>query len=408
MTEQQTKQAGRPPRSPVVRPWIAGGGLHRTGANLVAVAVGAIAGYISWLHLYALGMSQPVTDGLSADQEKLAAGLTPFSIDGMILVGTLKLRAARLDSKPAHWAAYLAVVLGVGLTMAGNIASAPDAFWAQVLAAAPPAAFLVSVEVLAGKPLTRNLWDTIGAWRDQRRTAKLAKAQTKAQGQKPGGGERATTVERVAVPGPASQAPVAKTRRANDRPGSPQREASPVPTVADPQPDNTPDTAEPVSNPQPQQPPAERPAAEPDDRTPHAGTPRMSPSRRRVLARQAAATAATDTTWARDEQGRVIGTNARPARMVDGRVLAGPELRADARRRVRDAINGGAGSKGLGTWIAGQYDPPMGKRWGQVLVAELTSTEPAEPVEGTPGIRSPEAGPAADDELPAGREPVTV
>lgn len=153
-----TTRADRPSR---VKPWIAAGGLHRLGANLVTVAVGGIAGYISWLHLFALGMSQPVTLGLTAEQEQTAAMLTPFSIDGMIVAGTLKLRQARIEARPAHWAAYAAVILGVALTMAGNIASAPDAFWAQMLAAAPPAAFLVSVEVLMGRPLSRNLWDLI-------------------------------------------------------------------------------------------------------------------------------------------------------------------------------------------------------------------------------------------------------
>jgi hypothetical protein len=166
-----TTRADRPSR---VRPWIAAGGLHRLGANLVTVAVGGIAGYISWLHLFALGMSQPVTLGLTAEQEQTAAMLTPFSIDGMIVAGTLKLRQARIEARPAHWAAYAAVILGVALTMAGNIASAPDETWARVLAAAPPAAFLVSVEVLMGRPLTRNLWDILrDAWarRPRRKTS---------------------------------------------------------------------------------------------------------------------------------------------------------------------------------------------------------------------------------------------
>lgn len=153
------------------------GMLHRSGANFVTVGIGAIAGYISWLHLYALGTSQPLTPGLSIEQEHTVAALTPFSIDGLILAGTLKLREARLADRPAHWAAYLAVLLGVGLTLAGNIASAPDALWARVLAAAPPAAFLISVEVLAGKPLTRNLWEILRElWhRGQRHLADQAK-----------------------------------------------------------------------------------------------------------------------------------------------------------------------------------------------------------------------------------------
>jgi hypothetical protein len=192
--------------------------LHRSGANLVTVGIGGIAGYISWLHLYALGTSQPLTPGLSTQQEHTVAALTPFSIDGLILAGTLKLREARLAGHPAHWAAYLAVLLGVGLTLAGNIASAPDALWARVLAAAPPAAFLISVEVLAGKPLTRNLWEIIRDLWHRTRTAKpKAEKAPEKPAEAPEKPAEATTPQ--TVPTPPAPKPAPATRKPAGRAG---------------------------------------------------------------------------------------------------------------------------------------------------------------------------------------------
>ena len=221
-----------PPEPVPAKPvgWVASGGLHRLGANLVTIMVGGIAGYISWLHLYALGLSQPLTPGLVERQEHLAAGLTPFSIDGMILAGTLKLRQARIENRPAHWAAYAAVILGVALTMAGNIASAPDAFWAQVLAAAPPAAFLVSVEVLAGRPLTKNLWDMI---RDSWARRKAHRAARKPAGQQVAKTKAIPPAKPAEKPAAAPEppgvpAPTPRPRKAAERPAVPAAGTAPV------------------------------------------------------------------------------------------------------------------------------------------------------------------------------------
>jgi hypothetical protein len=297
--------------------WVAQGGLHRLGANVVTVVVGTIAGYISWLHLYALGMSQPLTPGLSHSQEKLAAGLTPFSIDGMIMLGTLKLRQARIEQRPAHWAAYAAVILGVALTMAGNIASAPPSIWAQVLAAAPPAAFLVSVEVLAGKPLTKNLWEMIrDLW--QRRAARRA----------------AHKADR------AARAVAAKTR--------------PAPPVAKP-------AQKPVEASAPRVGRSAR--VKPVSRASRTVSPASEPEK---------GTPESDDGPIRDLDGRLVGTKRIPAREVDGRPLIGEDLKEDARARVRARLAAGEDQRGLGSWVARQYDPPMSVRWGQELVAEVT------------------------------------
>lgn len=334
----------REPRPPRVRPWVAAGGLHRASGNLVTVGIGSIAGYISWLHLYALGTSQPLTPGLSARQEHTVAALTPFSIDGLILVGTLKLRQARLEDRPAHWAAYMAVLLGVGLTLAGNIASAPDALWARILAAAPPAAFLISVEVLAGKPLTRNLWDLLRlAWRSVLawRSARSA-AQDKHPGARPSAQPAAPAPTPVPAPLPAPEAPVGPAAV-----NGPER-------------------------------PAERPT--PRVRVSAPAQPRAAATRGGGRGNGAA-------------PGLVTGSKTRPARLVGDVVLEGDALKQSARsmaaRELDRRVATGQGTEearvGLGAWTARQYNPPMSDRWGQERVAEVPDPEP-----------QPAGGPAAD------------
>jgi hypothetical protein len=125
----------------------------RGAANTMTILVGAAAGYLSWRHLNHLGL----TKGLDV----ISAALTAAPIDGMIVVGTLQLRAARKAGRPAHWSAYLCVIVGVAATIGGNIAAAPANLWARILFAIPPLAFLLSIEALFGKPLTRNLWELI-------------------------------------------------------------------------------------------------------------------------------------------------------------------------------------------------------------------------------------------------------
>lgn len=321
-------------KSPRVRPWVKSGGLHRVGGNLVTVGVGAVAGYLSWMHLYALGQAQPDTLGLSTQQHEQAAALTPFAIDGMILAGTLKLRQARVEGRPAPPAAYAAVVFGVALTMAGNIASAPNAFWAQVLAAAPPGAFLVCVEILTGRPMTQNLWDVLRGWlaAARRRRLEHAAARDARPAKSPVDGEPVKTVD-----------------------------PRPIAVEAEPQPMTEP----PDPTPEPRPAPAVRSIVPPP-----------TPVRPRPAPRKAAAAPA-----APPEPEVITGTKTRPERRVGGVILSTEALKADARQRLADQLNGGAAREGLGTWVSRQYDPPMSPRWGQERLAEVVAARPAATVE---------------------------
>lgn len=302
-------------------------------ANLATIAIAAIAGYISWLHLFALGMSQQSTSGLSETQETLAAQLTPFSLDGMILVGTLKLRQSRLEGRPAHWASYAAVFLGVIGTIAGNVASAPDSITARLLAAAPPVAFLLAVEALFGRPLSRTLWEILrGAWerRAERRQQRHADR------------ERGARDERARYgPDPArsDRPPVVKVRA----------EAEPVGLAQ---------TSE-----KPQEP--SKPSGQTEVRAaaPKAAVRPLAPAPD-VL---------------RDDAGRVVGTKRNPARLLtDGTLLVGDLLKADARRRATVWLAAGEARNGLAPRLAGAYDPPMSTRWAQERIAELPKQDAEE------------------------------
>lgn len=307
--------------------------LGKIVANLATLAVAAIAGYISWLHLYALGMAQAETAGINPDQEKLAAQLTPFAIDGMILVGTLMLRQARMGNRPAHWAAYAAVVLGVAGTIAGNVASAPDSTTARLLAAAPPIAFLLGAEALLGRPLQKNLWDLIKGWWSAWR------------------GSRA---RRDPKPSPAPvEAPVVRK-----------------PIRAD--------VAPPLSGQ-----PAERPAASPAPRPRPVAA--ASPRKRAERPSRPVSAPVPFDDYPRDSEGRVVGSSRFPAREVDGVVLTEKALKADGRRRLSAWLAEGEAAglspeearQGLGARVGREYDPPMSERWGQILLKEMT--EPVAP-----------------------------
>jgi len=113
------------------------------GATVAAVAcVGLVAAVLSYRHQYELAAGH----GESA----LTARLVPFSIDGLLLAGTLAvLDAARRARGPA-WAARITVALGVAMTLWANTVHGL-AFGAAgvVISGWPPIALIAAVEVLA-------------------------------------------------------------------------------------------------------------------------------------------------------------------------------------------------------------------------------------------------------------------
>ncbi|MFI5849371.1 DUF2637 domain-containing protein [Micromonospora chalcea] len=109
----------------------------RLSTGLVAL----VAGYASFSHIFAVARS--------AGEHVSVASVLPLSIDGLILVGTLAMLDDKRSNRKPRLSARLAVAFGIIATLAANIASAQPTWTARAVAAVPPVAFLLAVEVLS-------------------------------------------------------------------------------------------------------------------------------------------------------------------------------------------------------------------------------------------------------------------
>ncbi|MET7481654.1 DUF2637 domain-containing protein [Streptomyces sp. NPDC005538] len=109
---------------------------------LCALVVAGVAAYASYIHQRKFA--------LQGGADRVSASLWPLSVDGLLLLATdglLKPSGARtLRARGALWSAFL---LGIGVSLAANIAAVPALEWQPVLVAGwPPVALLLSVELL--------------------------------------------------------------------------------------------------------------------------------------------------------------------------------------------------------------------------------------------------------------------
>jgi hypothetical protein len=109
--------------------------------RLGSLAVAGVAGYASYSHIRRVA----VMAGETAE----VAAMLPLAIDGLIVVGTMAMLADKADGRAPRLSARMALGFGVVATLAANIASAQPTLLARLVAAAPAAAFLLAVEVLA-------------------------------------------------------------------------------------------------------------------------------------------------------------------------------------------------------------------------------------------------------------------
>lgn len=109
--------------------------------RLGSLAVAGVAGYASYSHIRHVA----VVAGETAE----VAAMLPLAIDGLIVVGTMAMLADKADGRAPRLSARMALGFGVVATLAANIASAQPTLLARLVAAAPAAAFLLAVEVLA-------------------------------------------------------------------------------------------------------------------------------------------------------------------------------------------------------------------------------------------------------------------
>ncbi|MCX5604754.1 DUF2637 domain-containing protein [Streptomyces phaeochromogenes] len=110
--------------------------------HLCALVVAGVAAYASYVHQREFA--------LQGGADAVSAALWPLSVDGLLLLATVGLlKPSRLRTRRARGAIWSAFFLGIAVSLAANIAAAPDLVWKAVLVAGwPPVALLLSVELL--------------------------------------------------------------------------------------------------------------------------------------------------------------------------------------------------------------------------------------------------------------------
>jgi hypothetical protein len=124
--------------------------VRRAGAFVVA----AVAAYASYEHQRAFAVH--------GGADLTSARLWPLSVDGLLVLATAGLlKSGRHAARRVRLAGWLAFGLGIGVSLAANIASAPALGWQPVLVAGwPPVALLLAVELLAHRPRYREWIET--------------------------------------------------------------------------------------------------------------------------------------------------------------------------------------------------------------------------------------------------------
>ncbi|MEV6486148.1 DUF2637 domain-containing protein [Streptomyces sp. NPDC051576] len=108
-----------------------------------AVVVAGVAAYASYLHQREFAVQ--------GGADRTSASLWPLSVDGLLLLATVGvLKPSGEQDRRGRCVVWLAFLLGIGVSLAANIAAAPVLSWRPVLVAGwPPVALLLAVELLA-------------------------------------------------------------------------------------------------------------------------------------------------------------------------------------------------------------------------------------------------------------------
>ncbi|MFE9206225.1 DUF2637 domain-containing protein [Micromonospora sp. NPDC007230] len=110
-------------------------------SRLTTALVALVAGYASFTHIYDVARE--------AGEHPSVASVLPLSVDGLVLVGSLAVLDDKRNGRKPRLSARLAIAFGVVATLAANVASAEPTWIARAVAAVPPLAFLIAVEVLS-------------------------------------------------------------------------------------------------------------------------------------------------------------------------------------------------------------------------------------------------------------------
>jgi hypothetical protein len=122
----------------------------RRACTLVVAGVAAYASYQHQREYAREGGSDPV-----------GAALWPLSVDGLLVLATVGVLKAEQLSRRGRIAVWLSFWLGIAVSLAANIAAAPELTWQPILVAGwPPVALLLAVELLAHGPRSRQHTET--------------------------------------------------------------------------------------------------------------------------------------------------------------------------------------------------------------------------------------------------------
>jgi len=123
------------PVSPRVAPWPA----VRVVTVAAVLLVAAVAAVVSYAHM------QEVAERAG---EGWRSGLLPLSVDGLVVAASMVLLTRRRAGMSGGRLAWVALLGGVGASLAANIAAAEPTATARVVAAWPALAFAVAFELL--------------------------------------------------------------------------------------------------------------------------------------------------------------------------------------------------------------------------------------------------------------------
>jgi len=95
--------------------------------------------------------------------DEATAAIWPLIVDGILTTATVELWKTTTHGRPSggRWAAWLAFVFGICLSLCANVAAAPElSVFAVAVAACPPLALLLAVELL-NRALKRHRAETV-------------------------------------------------------------------------------------------------------------------------------------------------------------------------------------------------------------------------------------------------------
>jgi hypothetical protein len=114
-----------------------------------ALVVAGVAAYASYQHQRGFA--------LRGGADATSAGLWPLSVDGLLMLASTALIRGTCRSRRTKAVVWVAFGLGIVVSLAANIASAPGLGWQPVLVAGwPPVSLLLAVELLTHRAARRE------------------------------------------------------------------------------------------------------------------------------------------------------------------------------------------------------------------------------------------------------------